>query len=144
MGIKLKFMNGAKMSEPKKILVIDDEEDTVVYLETLLRDNGYDTISASNGEEGMEKLKTEQPDLVILDVSMPEKSGMRFYKETKSNPELAQIPIIFVTGVTGFAGDKEALKKFIDTRKGIPQPEGFFSKPIDRDEFLKKVGEILA
>lgn len=132
------------MSEPKKILVIDDEADTVIYMETLLRDNGYDTVSASNGEEGTERAKAEKPDLIVLDVSMPEKSGMRFYKETKSEPELAHIPIIFVTGVTGFAGDKDALKKFIDTRKGIPPPAGFFSKPIDRDEFLKKVGEILA
>lgn len=131
------------MSATKRILVIDDEADTVIYLETLLRDNGYETVSASNGEEGMEKVKTEKPDLVILDVSMPQKSGMRFFKETKSNPELAHIPIIFVTGVTGFAGDKEALKKFIDTRKGIPKPEGFFSKPIDRNEFLKKISEIL-
>ena len=132
------------MSEPKKILVIDDEADTVVYMETLLRDNGYDTVSASNGEEGMEKLKTEKPDLVILDVSMPEKSGMRFFKEAKSSPDLAKIPIVIVTGVTGYGGDKEALKKFMESRGSIPSPEGYFSKPIDRDEFLKKVGEILA
>jgi CheY-like chemotaxis protein len=135
------------MSEDKKkpkILVIDDEADTVIYMETLLQDNGYDTISASDGQEGMEKVKTEKPNLVVLDVSMPQKSGMRFFKEIKSDPGMASIPVIFVTGVTGFAGDKDALKKFIDSRGSLPTPEGFFSKPIDRDEFLKTISKLLA
>ena len=132
------------MSETKKILVIDDEMDTVVYLETLLQDNGYLTVSANNGQEGMEKIKTEKPDLVVLDMSMPQKSGMGLYRELKSNPNLASIPVIFVTGVTGFGGDKEGIKKFIDGRRNIASPEGYFSKPIDRDEFLKTVGKLLA
>ena len=132
------------MPEPKKILVIDDEADTVIYLETLLRDNGYQTISANDGQEGMEKVKTEKPDLVVLDVSMPQKSGMRFFREIKSDSTLASIPVIIVTGVTGFGGDEDALKKFIDRRGSIPPPEGFFSKPIDREEFLKTVEKLLA
>jgi CheY-like chemotaxis protein len=127
----------------QKVLVIDDEADTVVYMETLLQDNGYETVSAGDGEEGMEKVKSEKPDLVVLDVSMPQKSGMRFFREIKSNPELAKIPVIFVTGVTGFAGEKDALKKFIDSRGSIPSPEGFFSKPIDREEFIKAVNKLL-
>jgi CheY-like chemotaxis protein len=118
--------------------------DTVVYLETLLQDNGYQTVSANDGQEGMEKVKTEKPDLVVLDMSMPQKSGMGFYRELKSNPDLASIPVIFVTGVTGFGGDKEGIKKFIDGRRNIASPEGYFSKPIDRDEFLKTVGKLLA
>jgi CheY-like chemotaxis protein len=84
------------------------------------------------------------PDLIVLDVSMPQKSGMRFFREIKSNPELESIPVIFVTGVTGFGGDKEALKKFINSRGTIPSPQGFFAKPIDREEFLKTIGNILA
>ena len=128
----------------KKILVIDDEIDTVVYLTTLLQDNGYQTVSANDGQEGMVKVKTEKPDLVILDMSMPQKSGMGFYRELKSNPDLASIPVIFVTGVTGFGGDTEGIKKFIDGRHNIASPEGFFSKPIEQNEFLKTVGKLLA
>lgn len=127
----------------KKVLVIDDEVDTVVYLETLLQDNGYETASARDGEEGMEKVKSEKPDLVILDVSMPQKSGMRFFREIKSDQDLAKIPVVFVTGITGIAGEKDALKKFIDGTGSIPSPQGFFSKPIDREEFLKLVGKLL-
>jgi len=133
----------SEIKKVKKILVIDDEVDTVIYMETLLQDNGYETVSANNGQEGLEKAKLEHPDLIVLDVSMPEKSGMRFFKEIKSDPNLESIPVVFVTGVTGFAGDKDALKKFIGGRSSIPDPEGFFSKPIEREEFLKKVEEIL-
>ena len=131
------------MSKTKKILVIDDEMDTVTYMETLLQDNGYQTVSANDGQEGREKVKTEQPDLIVLDVTMPQKSGIGFYREIKSNPELASIPVIFVTGVTGFDGDNQAIKKFIDGRKKLPSPAGFFAKPIDRDEFLKTIKKIL-
>ncbi len=91
----------SEIKKGKKVLVIDDEMDTVIYMETLLQDNGYETISANNGQEGLEKAKSENPDLMVLDVSMPEKSGMRLFKEIKSDPELKSIPIIFVTGVTG-------------------------------------------
>jgi len=131
------------MSEKKKILVIDDEADTVTYLVTLLQDNGYETVSANDGEEGLEKVKTEKPDLVVLDFTMPQKTGMGVYKEIKTDPDRASIPVVFVTGVTGFGGDVEGIKKFIEARKNIPSPEGFFSKPIDRDEFLKKVATLL-
>lgn len=131
------------MSKGKKILVVDDEMDTVTYMVTLLQDNGYETVSANDGQEGMEKVKTEKPDLVVLDVTMPQKSGIGFYREIKSDPELASIPVIFVTGVTGFDGDNQAIKKFIDGRRALPSPEGFFAKPIDRDEFLKTIGNLL-
>jgi len=113
-------------------------------METLLRDNGYQTVSANDGQEGMEKVKAEKPDLVVLDVSMPKKSGMGFYKDVKSDPEFSSIPVIFVTGVTGFGGDDQGIKKFINGRRNIPPPEGFFSKPIDQIEFLKTVGKLLA
>jgi CheY-like chemotaxis protein len=134
----------SETTKTKKILVIDDEADTVVYMETLLQDNGYQTVSASDGQEGLAKAKSEIPDLVVLDVSMPQKSGMGFYKEFKSIPALQAIPVIFVTGVTGFGGDDQGIKKFIDGRRNIPPPEGFFSKPIDQDEFLKSVNRLLS
>ena len=128
----------------KKILVIDDEADTVTYMETLLQDNGYDTISANDGRQGMEKAKNENPDLIVLDVSMPEQSGMGFYRDLKKDDKLSSTPVIFVTGVTGFGGDDQAIHKFLKGRRNIPEPEGYFAKPIDRDDFIKKLGEILS
>ena len=59
----------------KKVLVIDDEPNVVTYIETLLQDNGYDTVSAPDGEVGLEMAKKERPDLITLDITMPKKSG---------------------------------------------------------------------
>ncbi len=127
----------------KKVLIVDDEPDIVSYLEMLLQDNGFRTVTAGNGNQALELVRKECPDLVTLDVSMPEASGTRFYKEVRSDPELRKIPVFIVTAVTGLGGDEHAYEKFISGRRLVPPPEGFFHKPIDRDAFLKAVKELL-
>jgi CheY-like chemotaxis protein len=128
----------------KTILIVDDEPDVVSYLEMILQDNGYETLTAENGNEAMELLRDNKPDLVTLDISMPEASGTRFYVELKKDPELSSTPVFIVTAVTGFGGDKYGYEKFISHRRLVPPPEGFFPKPIDRDEFIAAVKEQLA
>ena len=135
---------GEQQGGRKKVLVLDDEPNVVAYLETLLQDNGYDTVSAGDGREGMEKARSEKPDLITLDISMPEESGVRFFRELKEDPDLSGIPVIIVTGVTGYGGKPEDFQKFISSRKQIPPPEGFVAKPIDRDELLKAVTGLLS
>ncbi len=128
----------------KKILVVDDEPHVVTYLETLLQDNGYATTSATNGKEAIQRIEEDRPDLVCLDVSMPEESGVRCYRNIKENPEWSSIPVVIVTAVTGYGGDPEPYKKFISTRKQVPPPEGYLSKPIDKQEFLDTIAEALS
>jgi len=130
-------------SNRKKVLVVDDEPTVVKYLETLLQDNGYGTVPAFNGREGLEKVREELPDLVLLDLSMPEKSGVKFYRELREDPVLKGIPVIVVTAVTGYAGDPHGFKKFMDTQKQLPPPEGYLPKPIDREELLALIDKIL-
>ena len=98
---------------------------------------------AANGKEGLAKARADKPDLICLDITMPEESGVRFFRNLKEDPELASIPVVVVTAVTGYGRDPESFRKFISTRKQVPPPEGFFSKPIDREEFLAKVEELL-
>jgi len=123
----------------KRILVVDDEMDVVEYLTTFLQDKGYQTVSACDGEQALEMVGKEKPDLVTLDITMPNKSGVRFYRELKENEALKKIPVIIVTGVTGFGGDPEGFNRFISSRKQVPPPEGFMAKPIDRDSLLKMI-----
>ena len=125
------------MAELKKILIIDDEEDVTTYLSTFFTDNGFNTISAVDGKEGVEKAVAEIPDLITLDVSMPEESGVRALRDLQNNEVTKNIPVIIVTGVS------TDIKRFIESRKQVHPPEGFFEKPIDRDELLKKVKELL-
>ena len=133
----------SEQATKKKILVVDDEPHVVTYLETLLQDNGYQTVAAANGREGLEMAQAERPDLVCLDITMPEKSGIAFYRELKADPELGATPVVIVTAVTYYGKDPEPFKKFLQTRKVVPAPEAFFAKPIDRDAFIAKIGELL-
>ena len=128
----------------KTILIVDDEPDIVSYLEMILQDNGFDTTTAGNGNEAMEAVKQNRPDLVTLDITMPEASGTRFYKELRTDPELYSIPVIIVTAVTGLGGDKYAYEKFISNRSLVPAPEGYFPKPIEREAFVAAVKRLLA
>ncbi len=128
---------------PKKILIVDDEPGIVTYLETLLQDNGYETVSATDGQVGFEKLKSERPDLVTLDITMPVESGIRFYRNMKDDPEFANVPVVIVTAVTGKGGNPEEFKKFISTRKQVPPPDGYVAKPIEQEELLSLVKKLL-
>jgi CheY-like chemotaxis protein len=128
----------------RTVLVVDDEPDVVAYLEMLLQDHGYATLSAADGREGLEKARELAPDLICLDITMPGESGVRMYRNLKEDPRLARIPVVIVTAVTGLGGDPEPLRSFLSTRKHIPAPDGFFAKPIERDKFVAKVAGLLA
>jgi len=125
------------MESKKKILIIDDEEDVVTYLSAFFADNGFETISAINGKDGFEKAKSEKPDIITLDVSMPEESGVKALRDLQHNESTKNTPIIMVTGVS------TDMKRFIETRKQVHPPEGYFEKPIDREALLKKIKELL-
>ena len=124
------------MVSQKTILIIDDEPDVLTYLSTLLEDHGYATILAKDGVEALTKLKASLPDLITLDVSMPEKSGVKLYREIKEDSRWKKIPIIIVTGVSG------DFQKFISTRQQVPPPEGYLSKPINQEEILELIRKL--
>jgi len=128
----------------KKILVIDDEPDERLYISTLLEDKGFITDTAEDGNEGLEKVKAAAPDLITLDITMPEKSGVRFYREIRNEPRFCKIPIVVVTGVTGLGGNPEEFHKFLSTRRDIPPPDGFVPKPVDREKLLATISKLLA
>ena len=125
------------MAGKKRILVIDDEPDVRTFFTTLLEDSGYETDTAEDGQDALEKIEAQRPDLITLDVTMPEKSGVRFYRDMKESEEHKDIPIIIITGIS------EDFKKFISTRRQVPPPEGYLAKPIDEEEFLATVAKLL-
>lgn len=82
----------------KKILIIDDEKHVVSFLEDIFRDNGYQTVSALDGDEGFEAMKREKPDLITLDLQMPNERGTKFYQRFRKDEEFKDTPIVVVTG----------------------------------------------
>ena len=114
----------------KKVLVIDDEPHVVKYVTSLLQDNGYETCSASNGEEGMKVLQEEKPDLITLDLQMPGDTGTRFYRNLTKSKEFKDVPVIVVSGIPG-------------RHLAVSKPVAIFDKPIDRDALLEAVKKTL-
>jgi len=131
----------------RKILIVDDDPDVILFLSTVLQDKGFEAIDAGNGQEGYEKAASERPDLILLDLMMPEKSGISLLHDLKTNEDLAGIPVIMVTGVSGETGidldhffKKAAPGTGTDT---VPRPDGFIEKPVDPQRLLKLVEELL-
>ena len=125
------------MTGSKKILVVDDESDVIEWMTVFFEDNGYTTISASNGAEAFAMAKSEKPDLMTLDIAMDQESGMRALKNLQNDEETRDIPVIVCTGVS------PDLKRFIDRTKVLNSPAAFMEKPINRDVLLSKVRELI-
>lgn len=126
------------MSEdPKKILVVEDEPDMLDFLSVFLHDNGFNVIIATDGKQGFEKAKEERPDLITLDITMPEESGVRALQNIQKDPDTAAIPVIIITGISS------DFKKFIHERKAIKPPAGYLEKPFEKEELLAMVTKLL-
>ncbi|RME26408.1 MAG: response regulator [Deltaproteobacteria bacterium] len=125
-------------TEKKTVLVVDDEPDVVEYFRTVLQDNGFEVMTAPDGKEAWKLVESNRPDLVTLDISMPEKSGIGFYRDLRENPELRDIPVVIVTGVD------RAFERFISTRKSVPPPEGYLAKPVDARQLVDTVRRLLS
>ncbi len=119
--------------EAKTVLVVDDEPDARDFLTTVLEDNGYAVVVANDGTEAIAMLEESPPDLVTLDITMPEKSGVAVYRKLKEEEELQGIPVIIITGIS------DDFKQFISSRRQVPPPEGYISKPVDHADFVKMV-----
>jgi CheY-like chemotaxis protein len=85
----------------KKIMVVDDDPDIVEYLTSIFKEAGYATCSASGGEGAMEVLEREHPDLITLDLEMPDEWGPRFYRKFSQKPEYKELPVVVISGLAG-------------------------------------------
>jgi CheY-like chemotaxis protein len=135
--------SGQRPDSAKKVLIVDDELDVRIYVRTLFETSGYSPIVARNGTDGLQKAKELSPDLIILDVMMPEAGGVTMYRELKTDPQLKSIPVIMLTAV----GEKSFSHylKMLNIKIGdpIPQPEAYMEKPLDHEELLKLARKIL-
>jgi len=123
----------------KKILIVDDESDVATYLATVLRANGYEAVVASDAHRALNAVRHDRPDLISLDIVMPEESGIALYRKLRSTPESAKIPVIIVSGV-GDAGAQEF--QTCVSEESIAEPDCFMDKPIDVDEYIATIAKL--
>jgi two-component system, OmpR family, response regulator len=145
----------------KQVLVIDDDQNTVKYLSVALSEHGYGTVSASNGNDGLRKIRQSKPDLIVLDVMMPGRSGFVLVKQLKMDERLKDIPVLMLSGVGGVLDEweshrgetfespydtlRDSLRKKIQEmhEDGMLSPETFMEKPVSPDSFIHKVQEMI-
>jgi len=127
----------------KRVLVVDDDPDVRLFNTTVLEENGYTPLVATNGQEGLEIIRKEPPDLVILDVMMPKQSGIRLYRGLKTDKALKKIPVIILSGIAEktFLRSQNALTEF--GGEEVPPPETYIEKPVEPDELASVVKKVL-
>jgi DNA-binding response OmpR family regulator len=119
---------------PKKILIIDDDYNIAKISKEKLLKAGYQVVVAYSGTEGMEKLKAEKPDCVLLDLVLPDESGFKVAHDIKSLPEFVDIPIIAASL------KHEEIDKHIAAKSGITV---YVEKPIDYERLLFDIKDVL-
>jgi CheY-like chemotaxis protein len=145
----------------KQVLIVDDDKNTVKYLSAVLSDHGYEPVAAHDGSEGLKMVKSSKPDLIVLDVMMPKKTGFVLFKDLKQDERFKEIPILMLTAVSGVLEEledhkeetferpydslREALKKKIQEMReeGLVRPEMFVDKPVESESFIAKVRDLI-
>ena len=113
-----------------KIMIVDDDPYIVKYMVDIFTDNGYATCYASDGSEALDIVKREKPDLVTLDLEMPNEWGPRFYRKMSKDAELKKLPVIVISGLSGI-------------HLAIPGAVASFKKPFDPNKLLETIRETL-
>jgi twitching motility two-component system response regulator PilH len=129
---------------PKKVMVVDDESDIQLYLMAALEDEGYQVCSPGAGIPIEIAIETEKPDLVLLDIMMPKRSGISVYKRLRTSEAFRDIPVVLMSGMI-------AAKDFLPTEfrvlvqdDSVPLPDGFVEKPVRIPVLLEVVSRILS
>jgi len=118
----------------KKILIADDEQNIVISLEFLMKREGFEVTVATDGEEAVRRIRSDCPDLVLLDVMMPKKSGFEVCQEIKSDPALGAIRILMLT----------AKGRDTEVAKGLALgADAYMTKPFSTKELVEKVRSLL-
>jgi len=117
-----------------KILIVDDETEFIRVVQVRLEANGYEVITANDGEEGLEKAESEHPDLILLDIVMPKMNGYSMLKEVRKNEKIKDISVILCSGKIMINLDEDIVKA---------EADAYLAKPFDSLVYLTKIRELL-
>ena len=123
-----------------KILIVDDDPDLVEAVTMILESKDYDVVGAYGGIEGLEKAKKEEPDLIVLDVMMPDKDGYAVCKELKADPKYRKIPILLLTAVVS---QVPKTSRWTHQMGLETEADDYIDKPVEPAELVKRIEVLL-
>lgn len=124
----------------KKVLLVDDDVGFCEATQLLLEDRGYEVVLAHDGKEGLDKARSEKPDVIILDVMMPEMNGYDVCVVLKEDPELKKIPVTLLTAV-----DQSIFKTTYTQQMGLmTEADDYLAKPVEPQELVRCVEGLLS
>jgi CheY-like chemotaxis protein len=129
--------------EKQTILFVDDELDMRIFLSTVLKSAGYAAVPARNALEGMERARERAPDLVIMDVMMPQAGGVTMLRELRGDKLLRHVPIIMLTGVNPKAFAHHLKMVNVSAGQSLPPPDAYLEKPLDPEMLLRTIRKLL-
>jgi len=132
----------ANLLEMKKVLIVDDEEDIVIYLATLLENNGYRVFQARSIEEAEKRIAQETPDLICLDIMMPKQTGIAFYRELKLDERTQHIPAVFISALSNAPDFLDREFRTLIHNKNIPKPAAYLEKPVDVEKLIQLIQDL--
>jgi two-component system alkaline phosphatase synthesis response regulator PhoP len=122
-----------------KILIVDDDPDLVEAVSMILESKGYEVAAAYGGNEGLEKAKSEHPDLIVLDVMMPDKDGYVVCKQLKADPNYATIPVLLLTAVAqNIPTTRYTQQMGLET-----EADDYMDKPVEPAELVNRIEMLL-
>jgi DNA-binding response OmpR family regulator len=123
-----------------KILIVDDDPDLVEAVTMILESKDYDVVGAYGGIEGLEKAKKEEPDLIVLDVMMPDKDGYAVCKELKADPKYRKIPILLLTAVVS---QVPKTSRWTHQMGLETEADDYIDKPVEPAELVRRIEVLL-
>jgi len=122
---------------------VDDDLDMRIFLSTVLKTSGYEPVVARNAIEGIRKARERTPDLIIMDVMMPQAGGVTLFQEVKKDERLKYVPVIMLTGVSAKAFSHHLKMLNIRLDETLPPPDAHMEKPLDPEKLIRKIKELL-
>ena len=131
----------SKEIEAKKVLVVDDEADSRDFICSVLQEEGLETFQADGGLKAVETASEVEPDLIILDIQMPDKNGLDVIMDLRLEAETAKIPVIMLTGIANQVGLHFSADEMVDWVG--ERPEAYLEKPVSPPELKRTVRKVL-
>lgn len=123
----------------KRVLVVDDDEGVRLFIKEIMRNAGWDVYEAENGREALERTAFDIPDLIILDVMMPELDGFAVFRELRQNFFTKRVPVIMLTAINDSRQQDKLNESGVENELGVSRPEAFVDKPVDPEYLLNTI-----